>query len=116
MLTLSGFLTGLVVGLTGVGGGALMTPILLLVFGIAPVTAVGTDLWFAALTKLVATRVHHAAGLIDWGVVKRLWAGSLPAAGLTVLAMKMGWVTTSFEILRTAVGVAVLVTAVGLVF
>lgn len=50
-------------------GGALMTPILLPVFGIAPVTAVGTDLWFAALTKLVATRVHHAAGLIDWGVV-----------------------------------------------
>ena len=116
MLTLAGFLTGLVVGLTGVGGGALMTPILLLVFGIAPVTAVGTDLWFAALTKLVATRVHHAAGLIDWGVVKRLWAGSLPAAGLTVLAMKMGWVTTSFEILRMAVAVAVLVTAVGLVF
>lgn len=93
-----------------------MTPILLLMFGVAPVTAVGTDLWFAALTKLVATRVHHSAGLIDWGVVKLLWAGSLPAAAITVVAMKMGWVTTSFEILRMAVAIAVLVTAVGLFF
>ena len=116
MLMIAGFLTGLVVGLTGVGGGALMTPILLLMFGVAPVTAVGTDLWFAALTKLVATRVHHSAGLIDWGVVKLLWAGSLPAAAITVVAMKMGWVTTSFEILRMAVAIAVLVTAVGLFF
>jgi uncharacterized membrane protein YfcA len=114
MLTIAGFLTGLVVGLTGVGGGALMTPILLLVFGVAPVTAVGTDLWFAALTKLVATRVHHSAGLIDWGVVKLLWMGSLPAAALTVSAMKMGWVTTSFDLLRMAVAGAVLITALGL--
>jgi uncharacterized membrane protein YfcA len=114
MLTIAGFLTGLVVGLTGVGGGALMTPILLLVFGIAPVAAVGTDLWFAALTKLVATRVHHSAGLIDWGVVKLLWVGSLPAAALTVAAMKMGWVTTSFDLLRVAIAGAVLVTALGL--
>lgn len=55
MLIVAGFTKGLIVGLTGVGGGALMTPILLLFFGIAPVTAVGTDLWFAALTKFVAT-------------------------------------------------------------
>jgi uncharacterized protein len=114
MLIVAGFLTGLIVGLTGVGGGALMTPILLLVFGISPVTAVGTDLWFAAITKLVATRIHSAAGLIDWQVTKRLWAGSLPAAGLTVLAMKAGLIVTSFDLLKTAVAVAVLVTAAGL--
>lgn len=114
MLIIAGFLTGLVVGLTGVGGGALMTPILLLVFGVAPVTAVGTDLWFAAFTKLVATRVHHSAGLIDWGVVKLLWTGSLPAAAITVVAMKMGWVATSFGLLRMAIACAVLITALGL--
>lgn len=91
-----------------------MTPILLLVFGIAPVTAVGTDLWFAAITKLVATRVHYAAGLIDWRVVRRLWVGSLPAAALTVLAMKAGLLVTSFDLLKAAVGAAVLVTAAGL--
>jgi len=114
MLILAGFLTGLVVGLTGVGGGALMTPVLLLFFGIAPVTAVGTDLWFAALTKLVATRIHHAAGLIDWQVVKRLWAGSLPASALTVAAMKFAEITTDFSFLKSAIGAAVLITAVGL--
>jgi uncharacterized membrane protein YfcA len=86
-----------------------MTPILFLVFGVTPVTAVGTDLWFAALTKLVATRVHHSAGLIDWGVVKLLWIGSLPAAALTVAAMKMGWVTTRFDLLRMAIAGAVLI-------
>ena len=114
MLISAGFVTGLIVGLTGVGGGALMTPILLLVFGVAPVTAVGTDLWFAAVTKLVATRIHSAAGLIDWQVVKRLWVGSLPAAGLTVLAMKAGLIATSLDLLKAAVAVAVLVTALGL--
>ena len=54
----AGALTGFVVGLTGVGGGALMTPILLLAFGMAPHTAIGTDLWFAAITKLAVARLH----------------------------------------------------------
>lgn len=65
MLIVAGALTGLIVGLTGVGGGALMTPLLLLFFGVVPLVAVGTDLWFAAITKLFATRVHHSHGLID---------------------------------------------------
>ena len=74
-LILAGALIGVMVGLTGVGGGALMTPILLLVFGIAPMAAVGTDLWFAAITKLFATPVHQRHGLIDWQVVtnRRRW-------------------------------------------
>lgn len=114
MLILAGFLTGLIVGLTGVGGGALMTPLLLLFFGVAPVTAVGTDLWFAALTKIAATRVHHAAGLIDWPIVKRLSMGSLPAAGLTVLAMQAAEFSTDFSFLKTIIGLAVLITAGGL--
>jgi len=90
MLATAGGLTGMLVGLTGVGGGSVMTPLLLLVFGVAPLSAVGTDLWFAAITKLVATRVHHGSGLIDWQVVRRLWLGSLPASALALV-----WVTHS---------------------
>lgn len=82
---MAGALTGFVVGLTGVGGGALMTPILLLFFGVSPVTAVATDLWFAVITKVVAARIHGGAGQIDWQVVRRLRMGSLPVAILGVL-------------------------------
>ena len=63
MLIVAGTATGLLVGLTGVGGGALMTPMLILIFGVAPLTAVGKDLGFAAITKLFATRVHRKHGL-----------------------------------------------------
>ena len=84
--TTAGALTGLVVGMTGVGGGALMTPILLLFFGVAPTTAIATDLWFAATTKVVGAWIHHDAGQVDWQVVRRLWAGSLPMALAVVLA------------------------------
>lgn len=75
---LAGALTGFVVGLTGVGGGALMTPILLLFFGVAPTTAIATDLWFAAITKIAAARIHGKAGQVDWEVVKRLCAAACP--------------------------------------
>ena len=83
-LIAAGAVTGVIVGITGVGGGALMTPILLLVFGIAPQAAIGTDLWYAAITKVMAARVHHGHGLIDWPVVRRLWTGSLTASAATV--------------------------------
>lgn len=117
MLIGAGALTGLLVGLTGVGGGALMTPLLLLVFGVAPLAAVGTDLWFAATTKLFATRVHHGHGLIDWQVVKRLWCGSLTASALTLLWMKIHPVDASaVTLLKTAIAVAVMVTALGMLF
>ncbi len=111
----AGFLTGLIVGLTGAGGGALMTPILLLVFGVAPATAVGTDLWFAALTKLAAVRIHHGHGLIDWPVVKRLWAGSLPASAVMLLLMKFGPVkAVDLHYLRMGIAGVVLLTALGM--
>ena len=81
---LSGFLVGTMVGLTGVGGGSLMAPIMILLLGVAPTTAVGTDLWFAALTKMVGGGVHHSQGHADWQVVRRLAYGSVPAAALTL--------------------------------
>jgi uncharacterized protein len=117
MLIAAGAGTGALVGLTGVGGGAVMTPLLLLVFGAAPMSAIGTDLWFAAITKLVATQVHHRRGLIDWEIVRRLWYGSLPASLATVAWMKMvpiGRETTG--LLNLAIGLAVLVTALAMLF
>lgn len=117
MLIVAGASTGLLVGLTGVGGGALMTPLLLLIFGIAPLAAVGTDLWFAAITKLFATRVHHSHGLIDWQVVKRLWMGSLSASASTLIWMKIHPVDAdAVHLLKTAIACAVLITALGMIF
>jgi uncharacterized protein len=111
---LAGALTGLVVGLTGVGGGALMTPILLLFFGVAPTVAIATDLWFAVITKLAGACVHQKAGRVDWQVVRRLWAGSLPVAILVVLYTVMGNQIAKQSWLNQTVGVMVLITAVGL--
>ena len=97
----AGAFTGFVVGLTGVGGGALMTPILLLLFGIAPQTAIATDLWFAAITKIAAMQVHKRGAGVDWQVVRRLWMGSLPVAMVVVALVAFGntvgnmqWLTT----------------------
>ncbi len=78
--TFSGFLVGFIVGVTGVGGGSLMTPLLVLVFGVAPATAVGTDLLYAALTKMGGSWAHGRRGTVDWKVVKLLACGSVPAA------------------------------------
>jgi uncharacterized membrane protein YfcA len=84
---LSGFMVGLLVGMTGVGGGSLMTPILILLFGIHPATAVGTDLLYAATTKTVGSLVHGFARSIDWGVVRRLAYGSIPATIVTIFVL-----------------------------
>jgi uncharacterized membrane protein YfcA len=84
----AGFLIGLLIGLTGVGGGALMTPVLIFLLGVAPQTAVGTDLLFAAITKGVAGWMYGARGALDWLVFRRLAMGSLPAAALTLLLIK----------------------------
>lgn len=117
MLTVAGAVTGLMVGLTGVGGGAMMTPLLLLVFGVAPLSAVGTDLWFAAITKLFAGKVHHGHGLIDWTVVRRLWTGSLSASALTLIWMKMYPVDeSSVVLLKVTIAIAITLTALGMFF
>ena len=81
---LSGFVVGLLVGLTGVGGGSLMTPLLVLIFSVQATTAVGTDLLYAAITKTFGTVVHHRRKTIDWRVTRRLASGSIPAAIFTL--------------------------------
>lgn len=114
LYTLSGFLVGLIVGVTGVGGGSLMTPLLVLFFGISPATAVGTDLLYASLTKSLGGWVHGKRGTVDWKVVGLLSLGSLPAAVTTILLLKYlaldektlrGLVTSvlSFALLATAI-------------
>jgi uncharacterized membrane protein YfcA len=84
LYSLSGFAVGLLVGMTGVGGGSLMTPLLILLFGIHPATAVGTDLLSAAVTKTAGSIVHGLARSIEWPVVRRLAMGSVPATILTL--------------------------------
>ncbi len=84
LYSLSGFLVGMLVGMTGVGGGSLMTPLLILLFGIHPATAVGTDLLYAAATKTGGSLVHGFTRSIDWRVVQRLASGSVPASLVTL--------------------------------
>ncbi len=81
-LIAAGFGVGLLVGLTGVGGGALMTPLLISTFGLSPLVAVGTDLLYASITKTAGGWRHHLADHVDWPIVLKLAAGSLPAAAL----------------------------------
>jgi uncharacterized membrane protein YfcA len=83
----SGFGVGLLVGMTGVGGGSLMTPLLILLFGIHPATAVGTDLLYAATTKTVGSFAHSWAKSIHWPAVTRLASGSIPASILTLVIL-----------------------------
>jgi uncharacterized membrane protein YfcA len=82
----AGCVVGFLIGLTGVGGGALMTPLLISTFGISPQIAVGTDLLYACVTKVTAAWRHHEAGHVDWPIVLRLAAGSVPSA-MIVLAI-----------------------------
>ncbi|KTD33993.1 sulfite exporter TauE/SafE family protein [Legionella israelensis] len=114
--SLAGAFTGFIVGLTGVGGGALMTPILLLFFGVAPVTAVATDLWFATITKIAALIIHHRQQQVDWQIVRRLWYGSIPAAILVVFTIiSSQLVTINSHWLTFIVGLVILITALGLI-
>jgi uncharacterized membrane protein YfcA len=87
LYSIAGFCVSLLVGMTGVGGGSLMTPLLVLLFGIHPATAVGTDLLYAAATKSAGTLVHGLNRNIDWRIVGRLAAGSVPMTALTLLAL-----------------------------
>ena len=84
LYSLSGFVVGALVGMTGVGGGSLMTPLLILLFGIHPATAVGTDLLYASATKTVGTAMHGASRTVDWRVVGRLASGSVPMTTITL--------------------------------
>ncbi len=112
----SGLVVGLLVGLTGVGGGSLMTPLLVLSFGFAPSTAVGTDLLFAAATKAVGTGIHSVLRGVDWRIVGRLTLGSVPATGLTLLAI--AHYGAASHVVNTAItltlGVALLISVLSL--
>ena len=88
-LVAAGFGVGLLVGLTGVGGGALMTPLLISTFGLTPQVAVGTDLLYASITKTAGGWRHHLADHVDWPIVLRLAAGSLPAAALLLAVIAL---------------------------
>ena len=88
-LAAAGFAVGMLVGLTGVGGGALMTPLLISSFGVPPQVAVGTDLLYASITKTAGGWRHHLSDHIDWPIVLRLAAGSLPAAALLLAGMAL---------------------------
>jgi hypothetical protein len=118
LYSLSGFFVGMLVGMTGVGGGSLMTPILILLFGVHPETAVGTDLLFAAATKSTGTAVHGLARSIEWRMVGRLALGSIPATVVTIYLMSLlGPANPRTAALITSVlGVALFLTAVALVF
>ncbi len=118
LFSLSGFFVGLLVGQTGVGGGSLMTPLLILVFGIHPATAVGTDLLYASATKTVGTLVHGLNRTVSWRIVALLAAGSVPATAGTLLMMSKYNVTggTASSIISSVLGVMLLLTALSLIF
>ena len=114
----AGLLVGFFVGLTGVGGGSLMTPMLVLLFGIAPATAVGTDLLFASTTKIAGSAIHGWKATIDWRIVRRLATGSVPAAALTLVAISyFGKVDAhTSKTIMTVLGVMLVITSVATLF
>ncbi|SEA65236.1 sulfite exporter TauE/SafE family protein [Paraburkholderia sartisoli] len=118
LYSLSGLGVGFLVGLTGVGGGSLMTPILVLLFGVHPATAVGTDLLYAAATKATGTLVHGLKGSIEWRVTLRLAVGSVPAATVTLILLHRYGMDShhTSTLIQVVLGVALLITAVALVF
>ena len=109
----SGFVVGVLVGMTGVGGGSLMTPLLILLFGLDARIAVGTDLLYAALTKTAGSMVHGSAGAGDWRITGRLAMGSIPAAVLTIVALYVLGPTNkqASTIIGVVLGAALIVTA-----
>jgi uncharacterized protein len=111
--SLSGFCIGALVGMTGVGVGSLMTPLLILLFGVHAATAVGTDLLYAAVTKTGGTLVHGFHRTIHWPVVGRLAAGSIPAAAITILALSQMDQSseTSRALINTVLGASLMCTS-----
>src|SRR6202048_5070590 len=118
LYVVSGFGVGLLVGMTGVGGGSLMTPLLILLFGIHPATAVGTDLLYAAATKTGGSLVHGLGRSIHWPVVALLACGSLPPSILTLAIL---WrLNLNGEVARSLINLvlcgALFLTALALIF
>jgi len=116
--TLAGLVVGFLVGMTGVGGGSLMTPLLIFLFGISPAVAVGTDLLFAALTKAGGMWAHSRQRNVEWGIVARLAAGSVPTSMLMVALLDLLHVDrASLNVMATSgLGVALVLTSLALFF
>ena len=118
LYALSGLAVGALVGFTGVGGGSLMTPLLVLLFGIHPATAVGTDLLYAGLTKICGSAVHSRNNAIDWRVTRLLAMGSVPAAAVALWALSHFGVESkgASAAITTTLGFALMLTAITLIF
>jgi len=110
---IAGFVVGWLVGLTGVGGGSLMTPILMMLFSIKPAVAVGTDLLYASITKSVGILAHGKLGNIDWKIVSRLGFGSIPASIVTIFLLNHMDMdsTEAISTIKFWLGVALVVTS-----
>src|ERR687896_2179788 len=116
LLAIAAFAIGIVVGLTGMGGGALMTPVLVLFFNIPPLTAVSSDLVASAIMKPVGSFVHLRRGTVHLGLVKWLCIGSIPGAFSGVLlARALGRGEEVQHFIRMALGAALLLAAAGLI-
>lgn len=117
LYTATGALIGLIVGITGVGGGALMTPALLF-FGFPAHIAIGTDLWYAAVTKSSGLLAHHRKKHIRWDIAINLALGSMPAAIFTGLALSIWFENPESyaAVLKTALGFMLIITATALIF
>ncbi|AOJ79995.1 hypothetical protein WS86_04695 [Burkholderia savannae] len=118
LYSLSGLLVGFLVGLTGVGGGSLMTPILVLLFNVHPATAVGTDLLYATITKATGTFVHGLKGTVEWRITGRLAAGSVPAAAITLWFLHSHGMHSqeTSRMIQLVLGAALLLTSLSLLF
>lgn len=116
--SLAGLAVGFIVGLTGMGGGSLMTPLLILLFNIKPTLAIGTDLLFAAITKSAGIWVHGKRGNINWRIVRLLSLGSVPMAIITVMFLK-GMMEDEAQVksmLTSSLGIALLLTGPAVIF
>ena len=117
-LTISGFVVGLLVGLTGVGGGSLMTPLLVLLFKVNPAVAIGTDLIYASITKSAGVISHNKLGHIKWGIVGKLMLGSVPASLITTLFLKQINLKSPevIGIIELSLGIALILTALAVLY
>ncbi len=119
-LILAGLVIGTLIGISGVGGSSLMTPLLVLLLGVKPLIAIGTDLAYSVPTKLLGAFIHHRQGTVDWKVVRALGLGGIPAAivglvGLAIFRASLGLDTLN-TLLQHGVGLLLLLVAVALLF
>jgi uncharacterized membrane protein YfcA len=113
---LSGLLIGAIVGVTGVGGGSLMTPLLVIVFGIQAPIAVGTDLLYAAITKAGGAWVHGKSGHVDWKIAGLLASGSIPASLIGIALLKAVDRYAMVSVITSTLGIALILTSIALIY